>query len=193
MAQDYIARVVLGRTKVGEDFKLAHGSSASSRSKKRKRFRQQFQDDLRPLTDIRRTVVAYGDASIRGTYKGNTPVPVKLVQRSIAEKAIVIVDDEFRTSVTCCHCQRRLNNVTSELNTCNHRKKRHRVNGVEKRSRMKCIDEEGNLIHISSQCPDRRVIRQNNIIYPLKLCPQCPVNRNNDLVSFFFMYSLSSN
>ena len=35
MAQDYIARVVLGRTKVGEDSKLAHGSSASSRRKKK--------------------------------------------------------------------------------------------------------------------------------------------------------------
>ncbi|CAO0801449.1 unnamed protein product [Mucor circinelloides] len=181
MAQDYIARVVLGRTKAGEDFKLAHSSSSSSRRKKRKRFRQQHQPELRPLTDIRRTVIAYGDANIRGTYKGNTPIPVKSVQRAIAEKAIVITVDEFRTSVTCCHCHRRLNNTTSELHGCNHRKKRHRIAGVEKRSRMKCLDEEGNIIHLSSQCPDRRLFRQNNTIYSLKLCTQCPVNRNNDL------------
>ena len=68
--------------------------------------------------------VAYGDAGIRGTYRGNTPVPVKQVQRAIAQKATVFTVDEFRTSVTCCHCQRRMNNVTSELNTCNHNKKK---------------------------------------------------------------------
>ncbi|CAO3699140.1 unnamed protein product [Rhizopus microsporus] len=73
--------------------------------------------------DTRRAIVAYGDASIRGTYRGNTLVPVKQVQRAIAQKAIVFTVDEFRTSVTCCHCQRRMNNVTSELNTCNHNKK----------------------------------------------------------------------
>jgi uncharacterized membrane protein len=35
MAQDYIARVVIGRTKVGEDFKLTHSSSACSRRKRK--------------------------------------------------------------------------------------------------------------------------------------------------------------
>lgn len=129
-------------------------------------------------------MVAYGDASIRGTYKSNTPVPVKKIQRAIAEKAIVIPVDEFRTSVTCCHCQRRLNNVTAELNTCNHLKKKHRTIGVDKRFRTKCIDEEGNVLHLSSLCPDRRVVRRENVIYPLKLCNQCPVNGNNDLVGF---------
>jgi hypothetical protein len=77
MAQDYIARVVTGRTIVGEDFKLAHGSFACSRRKRRKRFRLQHQDQLRPRDDNRRTIVAYGDASIRGTHKGNTPIPIK--------------------------------------------------------------------------------------------------------------------
>ncbi|KAL9555362.1 hypothetical protein PS6_002903 [Mucor atramentarius] len=124
---------------------------------------EKFRFSMSTLGDIK--YVAYGDASIRGTYKGNTPIPVKSAQRAIAEKAIVITVDEFRTSVTCCHCQRRLNNVPSELCGCNHRKKRHRITGVEKRSRMKCIDEEGNIIHLSSQCPDRRLIRQNNTIY----------------------------
>lgn len=30
------------------------------------------------VQDQRRTIVAYGDASIRGTYRGNTSVPVKV-------------------------------------------------------------------------------------------------------------------
>ncbi|KAL4208072.1 hypothetical protein AB4K20DRAFT_1970666 [Rhizopus microsporus] len=181
MAEDHVARVVLGQTKVDEAFKLAHCSSKSTRRKKRKRFRRQHQDELRGNEDTRRAIVAYGDASIRGTYRGNTPVPVKQVQRAIAQKAIVFTVDEFRTSVTCCHCQRRMNNVTSELNICDHNKKKHRINSVENRSRRKCLDEEGHIFHWSSRCPESRVVRQNNIIYPLKLCNQCPVNGNNDL------------
>ncbi|ORE15173.1 hypothetical protein BCV71DRAFT_274301, partial [Rhizopus microsporus] len=172
---------VLGQTKVDEAFKLAHCSSKSTRRKKRKRFRRQHQDELRGNEDTRRAIVAYGDASIRGTYRGNTPVPVKQVQRAIAQKAIVFTVDEFRTSVTCCHCQRRMNNVTSELNICDHNKKKHRINSVENRSRRKCLDEEGHIFHWSSRCSESRVVRQNNIIYPLKLCNQCPVNGNNDL------------
>lgn len=194
MAQDYISRVVLGTTKVGEKFKLAHDSSKAFRRKQRIFFRQQIQQQLIPHNDQRRTVVAYGDASIRGTYKGNTPIPVKKVQRAIAEKAVVIPVDEFRTSVTCCHCQRRLNNVTGELNTCNLSKKRYRTTGVDERFKTKCLDEEGNVLHPSSQCPERRVVRRENVIYPLKLCYQCPANENNDLVgSRFINWLLSCN
>ncbi|CAO3651333.1 unnamed protein product [Mucor hiemalis] len=130
-AQDYIARVVIGKTKVGEDFKLAHKSSRCSRRKRRRQFRIEHQAELIPREDVRRRVVAYGDASIRGTYKKNTPIPIKQVQRAIAEKAIVVTVDEFRTSVTCCHCLQRLENVVSPLQICKHRKKRHRSVGFD--------------------------------------------------------------
>jgi hypothetical protein len=162
MAQDYIARAVLGRTKVGEDFKLAHNSSKSSRRKKRKLFREQHQEELRPNEDARRTVVAYGDASIRGTYKGNSSIPVKQVQRAVAGKAAVITVDEFRTSVTCCHCRQRLQNIVSPVYICNHRKKKQRSSGLgdsmaESRSTLKCYDEENHILHRTSQCPERRL------------------------------------
>ncbi|CAO3647201.1 unnamed protein product [Mucor hiemalis] len=91
-AQDYLARVVIGKNKVGENFKLAHKSSRCSRR------RIQHQAELIAREDVRRTVVAYGDSSIRSTYKKNTPMLVKQVQRAIAEKAIVVTVDEFRTS-----------------------------------------------------------------------------------------------
>ncbi|KAI9481296.1 MAG: hypothetical protein EXX96DRAFT_538502 [Benjaminiella poitrasii] len=126
MAQDYITRVVLGRTKVGEDFKLAHSSSRRSRRKRRKQFRQQYREELHLNDDVRRTIVAYGVASVRDTYKGNTLIPVKQVQRAIAEKAIVIFTDEICTSVTCCHCYQRLVNVSWPMYIRNHRKKKHR-------------------------------------------------------------------
>lgn len=212
MAQDYIARVVLGRTKVGEDFKLAHNSSTHSRRKKRRRFRQQHQEELRPREDVRRTVVAYGDASIRGTYRKNTPVPVKQVQRAIAQKAIVLTVDEFRTSVTCCHCLERMQNIFAPLNICNHRKKRHRSSGNgdnvrESRSTFKCYDEQNHILHRTSQCPERRLAGNrllhslmilthflgNRINYPLKLCPQCPANNENRLVRHTLFVLMSSN
>ncbi|GAA5811146.1 hypothetical protein MFLAVUS_004575 [Mucor flavus] len=149
MAQNYIARVVLGRTKVGEDFEL---------------FRQQHQAELRPNNDVRRTIVAYGDANIRG----NTPIPVKQVQRTIADKAIIIAVDEFHTSVIYCHCLRRLQKVVSPLNICNHRKKKHRTT-------LKCYDEENHILHRTSQSTVKRVN------YPLTLCLPCPVNNENRL------------
>ncbi|CEG69957.1 hypothetical protein RMATCC62417_05941 [Rhizopus microsporus] len=93
MAKDHVARVVLGQTKVDEALKLAHCSSKSTRRKKRKRLRRQHQDELRGNEDTRRTIVAYGDASIHGTYRGNTSVPVKQVQRATAHKAIVFTVD----------------------------------------------------------------------------------------------------
>ncbi|KAI8077115.1 hypothetical protein BDF21DRAFT_473856 [Thamnidium elegans] len=175
----------LGKNKVGEDFKLANRSSKCSRRKKRRLFRQQHQEELRPNEDVRRAVVAYGDASIRGTYKGNTPIPVKLVQRAVASKAVVITVDEFRTSVTCCHCRQRLQNIVSPLHTCNHRKKKHRSLGsgenmVESRSSFKCYDDENHILNRTSQCPERR-LSGNRVNYRLKLCPQCPVNNGNRL------------
>lgn len=161
MAQDYVARVVLGRTVVGEDYKLAHNSSSGSRRERRMLFRLNHLDDIRPYDDTRRTVVAYGDASIQGTYRKNTPIPVKQVQRAIAEKAVVLTVDEFRTSVTCCHCYGRLENVLQTVHVCNHRKKRHRSTGVgenvaERRSTMKCYDNENHILHRTSACPERR-------------------------------------
>ncbi|RCH90497.1 hypothetical protein CU097_010712 [Rhizopus azygosporus] len=57
----------------------------------------------------------------------------------------------------------------------------HSIALTHNKSRRKCLDEEGRILHWSSRCPERRAVRQNNIIYPLKLCNQCPVNGNNDL------------
>ncbi|KAI8389364.1 hypothetical protein BD560DRAFT_381409 [Blakeslea trispora] len=92
MAQDCVARIVLGRTKVGKELKLTHSSSKSSRRRKNRAYSR---DQPRPVDDTRRTVVVYGDASIRGTYLGNTPI-----QCAAPEKAIVNPVDEIRISVT---------------------------------------------------------------------------------------------
>ncbi|GAA5804342.1 hypothetical protein HPULCUR_009830 [Helicostylum pulchrum] len=134
-SQDHAARVVIGTTHTDEPFKVCHTSTSKRRYRKRRLYRETIKQiysqrpyPARPLPirdlvqDSRRTVVAYGDASLKGTYKGNTPVPVKSIQRAIANKAIVIPVDEFRTSVTCSHCLRRLENVYNDtFLECNHR------------------------------------------------------------------------
>ena len=90
-AQDFIARVILGTTNKEEPYKLSHDSSARYQRRIRKRYRRivfrrysqrphpHHPPSIRmPGLDNRRTIVAYGDASIRSTYRGNTPVPVKV-------------------------------------------------------------------------------------------------------------------
>lgn len=108
---------------------------------------------MRRNDDTRRAVVSYGDASIRGTYRDNTLVPVKQIQRAIAKRAIVITVDEFRTSAICSHCHRRMNNVLVELVTWRHDKIKHRVNGVENKARRKCLDEEGQILTWAVNAP----------------------------------------
>lgn len=81
MANAYMANVVLGRTTVNEPYKLAFDSSSTSRKKgirRRYRNRSPVRQQLRRQDDNRRTVVAYGDGSLQGTYKGHSPVPVKV-------------------------------------------------------------------------------------------------------------------
>ena len=79
MAQTHVSQVVLGRIRTNEDFELAHSPSSTSKRKKRRRFKRKYQQELRLSNDTQRPVVAYGDSSIRGTYRGNTPVPVKAI------------------------------------------------------------------------------------------------------------------
>ncbi|KAG2235411.1 hypothetical protein INT48_005761 [Thamnidium elegans] len=133
----------VGRTKVGEDFK------------------QQRQEELRPNEDVRRTVVAYGNASICGTYKGNTPITVKLIQRAVAGKTVAITVDEFLTSRK-------------------HRSLGSGKNMAESRSGLKRYDDENYILHRTSQCHERR-LSGNRVNYPPKLCPKCTVNNGNRL------------
>ena len=52
MAEDHVARVVLGQTTVDEVFKLAHCSSKPKRRKKRKGFKRQHQDELHMVMQV---------------------------------------------------------------------------------------------------------------------------------------------
>ncbi|KAI8366409.1 hypothetical protein EDC96DRAFT_591807 [Choanephora cucurbitarum] len=79
MAQDYVILVALDRTKVRKDFKLALFLSESSRRRKGRKARAWLQDQLRPTYDVRRTIVAYGDASTHSAYRDNASIPVQQI------------------------------------------------------------------------------------------------------------------
>lgn len=111
MAQDHAARVVLGTTNKEEPFKLCHTSTSKHRYRKRSSYRKTIKQrysqlphpayplPIRDLTqDTRRTVVAYGDASIRGTYRGNTPIPVKVIYFFLKKNTLYILNNFFFSS-----------------------------------------------------------------------------------------------
>lgn len=88
-AQDFITRVILGTTNKEEPYTLSHTSTSRRQRNTRLKYRRMILNRYSQMPyptyppsiradDNQRTVVAYGDASIRGTYKGNTPIPVKV-------------------------------------------------------------------------------------------------------------------
>ncbi|KAI8370753.1 hypothetical protein EDC96DRAFT_542664 [Choanephora cucurbitarum] len=160
IAQTHVNQVVLGRTRTKEGFKLEHNPSSTPRRKKRRRFKREYQQELM-LND---------DSSICGTYRGNTLVPAKTIQQRLVQRTIVVPVGELGTTVICCHCERRLSSIASPLNTFTHRRKRHRASEIE-RIRVKCCDKEDSTLRLTSQCQERKVIRRNRVICPLKLCP----------------------
>lgn len=74
MAADFGARLTIGNTTNGEPHKLAHTSAATARRRQRRQFRREASCG----THHGRTIVSYGDASLKSSYKGHTPVPVKV-------------------------------------------------------------------------------------------------------------------
>jgi uncharacterized protein with ATP-grasp and redox domains len=79
IAADYISSAVAGITGVEEPYKLAHKSSRKERQKMRNKFRKERNCTVDSNQSVKkRTVVAFGDASIMGSMKGHSPVPVKV-------------------------------------------------------------------------------------------------------------------
>lgn len=73
-ALSYVSNMVSGVAAQNEPFSLCHKSSAAQRKQDRRTFRQD--NDFTPRRT--RTVVAYGNASIMGTMKAHTPIPIKV-------------------------------------------------------------------------------------------------------------------
>jgi transposase len=138
MALSYISNVVTNKSKTQEPFKLSHTSTRKSRKQIKKQHKRQ-----NGITNEnhQKTIVAYGNGSIVGTMRCRFPIPVKVIflheapnlaiinvfslqktLEAIAKQALVILIDEFRTSVTCSTCHSELENSYREQNfLCNHR------------------------------------------------------------------------
>ncbi|KAI8878103.1 hypothetical protein K501DRAFT_277855 [Backusella circina FSU 941] len=103
VALDFISNVVISKTTTEEPIMLVHTSYKSRRKKVRKKHRKKKQ--LHQLQN-QKTVVAYGDANFL-SIKGHSPAPVKKTLQAIAQKALVVLINEYKTSITCSNifCQ----------------------------------------------------------------------------------------
>ncbi|KAI7878538.1 uncharacterized protein EV154DRAFT_524993 [Mucor mucedo] len=114
MANNYADSVVLGHANVNKSYKLSMDSSSDSRRKKRRIFNKTNEQHLRDPNnryDQHQTVVAYGYASLSGTFEKQNPIPVKKIRRVIAQRALVIPVDEYNTSQKCCHSLQQTRNI----------------------------------------------------------------------------------
>ncbi|CEG80632.1 hypothetical protein RMATCC62417_14935 [Rhizopus microsporus] len=76
VTDDYMCQLVPAKTSPGAPCALAHKTSTKIRQKARRPFKKSNQANQ--ADDGRRTAIAYGDASLSGTKKGYTPIPVKV-------------------------------------------------------------------------------------------------------------------
>ncbi|KAG1138134.1 hypothetical protein G6F37_004836 [Rhizopus arrhizus] len=111
MIVDFVTRTILGTTNSDEPFNFTYDSTKKQRKKTEKISRQELIQDGQYQ---QKANVTYGDVSVCGTYRGHTPIPVKIIQRAIATKAINIPMGEFRTSIAYSHYYQRLENVFDE-------------------------------------------------------------------------------
>ncbi|CEI87923.1 hypothetical protein RMCBS344292_02328 [Rhizopus microsporus] len=107
ITDSHMCDLVLDQTAAGAPYTLAHRTGSKKRRKAKNAFKKASGIVAK---EAKRTVIAYGDATLTGTKAGYTLIPVKKVQRTLAQRALVIPVDEFRTSVTCSKCRRRLEN-----------------------------------------------------------------------------------
>ncbi|KAI8079182.1 hypothetical protein BDF21DRAFT_452414 [Thamnidium elegans] len=91
------SRVLLGRTKSRLKKKKEEGYSDNNTKK-----------SYDPMKMLEELLLPTMIQIFGGTYKVNMLIPIKLAQIVVAGKAVVNTADEFRTSVTCCHCRQRL-------------------------------------------------------------------------------------
>ncbi|CEI87241.1 hypothetical protein RMCBS344292_01658 [Rhizopus microsporus] len=174
ITDNHMYDLVLGQTAAGAPYTLAHRTN----SNKRKKAKNIFKKASGMVTkEAKRTVITYGDASLPGTKAGYTPIPVKKVQR-----ALVIPIDEFRTSMTCSKCHRRLKNrYERQRLVCNHKKKKVRLKG-EKNATLRCLDDNKRIVCRTSECSQREPSSYPPVIYQLKHCQLCPAANDRDIV-----------
>ncbi|ORE23380.1 hypothetical protein BCV71DRAFT_287444 [Rhizopus microsporus] len=129
--------------------------------------------------EVKRTVIAYGDASLTGTKARYAPIPVKKVQRASAQRALVVPVDELRTGVTCSKCCQCLKNKYERQRLV--RKKKVRLK-EEKNATLRCLDDNKRIVCRTLECSQREPSSYLPVIYQLKHCQLCPAANDRDIV-----------
>ncbi|CEG64206.1 hypothetical protein RMATCC62417_01224 [Rhizopus microsporus] len=188
VTDSHMCDLVLGQTAAGAPYTLTHRTSSKKRRKAKNTFKKASGIVAK---EAKRTVIAYGDASLTGTKVGYTPIPVKKVQRALAQRALVIPVDEFRTSVTCSKCHRRLENKYERQKLgCNHKKKKVRLRG-EKNASLRWLDDNKRIVCRTLECSQREPSSYPPVMYQLKHCHLCLAVNDRDIgCKCCFEYSL---
>lgn len=64
----------------------------------------QLKERLVPINDAL-PILSYGDKSLSPTMRRHAAMPVKYIREFFSETLLVIMVDEFRTSIRCSHCE----------------------------------------------------------------------------------------
>ena len=88
-----------------------------------------------------------------------------------------MVVDEYRTSKVCSTCYNEMTQYAHPTSRCPHRVKRIRpLHQRGNKGNLFCLDDQGNPIHRTDQCPDRiyyPLSSYRSIVYALKVCQHC--------------------
>ncbi|CEI94234.1 hypothetical protein RMCBS344292_08448 [Rhizopus microsporus] len=113
--------LILGPTAAGAPYTLAHRTNSNKRKKAKNKFKKA------------NGIVAKETKRTK-------------VQRALAQRALVLPVDEFRTSVTCSKCRRRLENKYERQKlVCNHKKKKIRLK-EKKNATLRCLDDNKRVV-----------------------------------------------
>ncbi|CEI93850.1 hypothetical protein RMCBS344292_08076 [Rhizopus microsporus] len=172
ITDNHMCDLILGQTAAGAPYTLAHRTN----SKKRKKSKEYIQKGK-------------WNSCKRSKTNGNRLRRCKLdwnksrkVQRALAQRALVIPVDEFRTSVACSKCHRCLENKYERQKlVCNHKKKKVCLQG-EKNATLRCLDDNKRVVCRTSECPQREPSSYPPVIYQLKHCQLCPATNDRDIV-----------
>ncbi|CEJ03422.1 hypothetical protein RMCBS344292_17407 [Rhizopus microsporus] len=181
VTDSHMCDLVLGQTAAGAPYTLTHRTSSKKRRKAKNTFKKASGIVAK---EAKRTVIAYGDASLTGTKVGYPhPCEGRKVQRALAQRALVIPVDEFRTSVTCSKCHRRLENKYERQKLiCNHKKKKVRLRG-EKNASLRWLDDNKRIVCRTLECSQREPSSYPPVMYQLKHCHLRLAVNDCDIVS----------
>ncbi|KAG2206207.1 hypothetical protein INT45_000990, partial [Circinella minor] len=164
----------------------------STSKEERKQHRRQFRRPRRPHPGYSfedHTIVGYGDGRFKSSMKTYEPLPVETFRAVLARRTLVVLEDEYRTSVVCSYDDSRtrmFRAAEGSVQVCReHRKRRIRrihENGNNSRRQCWCLDDEKDNLVPTSQCDnaqDAVGFRRN--VYALKFCDECDLLLDRDI------------